>query len=119
LDSLAKQPIIVLVIIAIPSFRLLKMAEHAPPADMTIKAVGSQWYWSYSYPDHGNFSFDSYMIQEADFMCLRTCLFYVLTHMFVPVVVVAKQLQLQAQESLVSYVFLKLTTGLWYLKGRQ
>ena len=59
-------PILVLVIIAIPSFRLLKMAEHAPPADMTIKVVGSQWYWSYSYPDHGNFGFDSYMIQEAD-----------------------------------------------------
>ena len=42
------------------------MAEHAPSADMTIKVVGSQWYWSYSYPDHGNFGFDSYMIQEAD-----------------------------------------------------
>lgn len=59
-------PIIILVVIAIPSFRLLKMAEHSPPADMTIKVVGSQWYWSYSYPDHGNFGFDSYMIQEAD-----------------------------------------------------
>lgn len=59
-------PIIVLVIIAIPSFRLLKMVEHSPPVDMTIKVVGSQWYWSYSYPDHGNFGFDSYMIQDAD-----------------------------------------------------
>ncbi len=59
-------PIIILIVIAIPSFRLLKMVEHAPPADMTIKVVGSQWYWSYSYPDHGNFGFDSYMIQEAD-----------------------------------------------------
>ena len=59
-------PIIVLVVIAIPSFRLLKMAEHTPPADMTIKVVGSQWFWSYSYPDHGNFEFDSYMIQDAD-----------------------------------------------------
>ena len=59
-------PIILLIIIAIPSFRILKMAEHTPPSDMTIKVVGSQWYWSYEYPDHGNISFDSYMIQDAD-----------------------------------------------------
>jgi cytochrome c oxidase subunit 2 len=59
-------PVIILVIIAIPSFRILKMAEHAPPADMTIKVVGSQWFWTYSYPDHGNFEFDSYMIQDAN-----------------------------------------------------
>lgn len=59
-------PIIILIIIAIPSFRILKMAETTPTADMTIKVVGSQWYWTYSYPDHGNFEFDSYMIQDAD-----------------------------------------------------
>ena len=59
-------PIIILIIIAIPSFRILKLAEHNPPADMTIKVVGSQWFWTYSYPDHGNFEFDSYMIQDAD-----------------------------------------------------
>ena len=59
-------PIILLVVIAIPSFRILKMAEHTPPADMTIKVVGSQWFWTYSYPDHGDFGFDSYMIQDVD-----------------------------------------------------
>jgi len=59
-------PIILLVVIAIPSFRILKMAEHTPSADMTIKVVGSQWFWTYSYPDHGDFEFDSYMIQDAD-----------------------------------------------------
>ncbi|MDG1436834.1 MAG: cytochrome c oxidase subunit II [Rickettsiaceae bacterium] len=59
-------PIIILVIIAIPSFRILKMAEHTPQADMTIKVVGSQWYWTYSYPDHENIEFDSYMIQTDD-----------------------------------------------------
>jgi cytochrome c oxidase subunit 2 len=58
-------PIIILVIIAIPSFRILKMAEHTPPADMTIKVVGAQWFWTYSYPDHGNFEFDSYMIPDS------------------------------------------------------
>lgn len=59
-------PIIILVIIAIPSFRILKFAEHTPPADMTIKVVGSQWFWTYSYPDHDNLEFDSYMIPEAN-----------------------------------------------------
>jgi cytochrome c oxidase subunit II len=59
-------PIVILVIIAIPSFRILKIAEHTPPADMTIKVVGSQWFWTYSYPDHDNMQFDSYMIPDAD-----------------------------------------------------
>lgn len=59
-------PIILLVIIAIPSFRILKMAEHTPKSDFTVKVVGSQWFWTYIYPDHGNFQFDSYMIQDSD-----------------------------------------------------
>ncbi len=59
-------PTILLVIIAIPSFRILRIAEHTPKADMTIKVVGSQWFWTYSYPDHGNFEFDSYMVQDKD-----------------------------------------------------
>ena len=57
---------IILIIIAIPSFHSLKTAEHLPQADVTIKVVGSQWYWSYSYPDHGNIEFDSNMIQGKD-----------------------------------------------------
>lgn len=59
-------PILILVMIAVPSFRILRMAEHSPPADMTIKVVGSQWFWTYSYPDHDNIEFDSYMILEKD-----------------------------------------------------
>jgi len=59
-------PIILLIVIAIPSFRILKLAEHTPPADMTVKVVGSQWFWTYEYPDHDNITFDSYMIQDAD-----------------------------------------------------
>ena len=59
-------PIILLIVIAIPSFRLLKLVEHTPPADMTVKVVGSQWFWTYKYPDHDNISFDSYMIQDTD-----------------------------------------------------
>jgi cytochrome c oxidase subunit II len=57
-------PVVILVIIAIPSFRLLFYqltipAMSAEAGDVTIKATGRQWYWSYSYPDHGNFEFDS------------------------------------------------------------
>lgn len=58
-------PIILLVVIAIPSFRILKLAEKIPPADMTVKVIGSQWYWTYEYPDE-NITFDSYMISDAD-----------------------------------------------------
>ena len=58
-------PVILLVIIAIPSFRTLHYVEHAPKADLTVKVVGYQWYWHYAYPDHGNFEFDSYMIPDA------------------------------------------------------
>ncbi len=60
-------PIIILVLIAIPSFRLLYAGEVIPPnVDMTIKATGHQWYWSYEYPDHGGFTFDALMLSDAD-----------------------------------------------------
>ena len=51
-------PVILLIIIAIPSFRILYTSETIPDSDLTIKAIGNQWYWSYEYPDHGDFSFD-------------------------------------------------------------
>lgn len=54
-------PILILIVIAIPSFRLLYQERVIPPADMTIKAIGNQWYWSYEYPDNGGISFDSFM----------------------------------------------------------
>lgn len=59
-------PIIILIIIAIPSFRILKIAEHTPQADLTVKVVGSQWFWTYSYPDNEGIEFDSYMIEDKD-----------------------------------------------------
>jgi cytochrome c oxidase subunit II len=59
-------PVLILLVIAIPSFRLLYAQYDFPKADLTIKATGHQWYWSYSYPDHGGFGFDSLMIDEAD-----------------------------------------------------
>ncbi|MBS9478737.1 cytochrome c oxidase subunit II [Ancylobacter sp. VKM B-3255] len=59
-------PVLILVAIAIPSFRLLFLQLDLPKADMTVKVTGHQWYWSYEYPDNGQFSFDSLMVQTAD-----------------------------------------------------
>ncbi|MBY0612909.1 MAG: cytochrome c oxidase subunit II [Beijerinckiaceae bacterium] len=60
-------PVLILVIIAVPSFRLLKNQLTIPPADITIKAVGNQWFWGYEYAkDTGNIRFDSYMLTDAD-----------------------------------------------------
>lgn len=59
-------PVLILVIIAIPSFKLLYAIEQVPQTDLRIKAIGHQWYWSYVYPDHGNFTFDAFMKDEAD-----------------------------------------------------
>jgi cytochrome c oxidase subunit 2 len=59
-------PVVILVVIAVPSFRLLFLQLNAPPADLTVKATGKQWFWTYSYPDHGPFEFDSLMLQDAD-----------------------------------------------------
>ncbi|MCJ7597472.1 MAG: cytochrome c oxidase subunit II [Methyloceanibacter sp.] len=58
-------PILILVAIAIPSFRLLFAQYDFPKADLTITATGHQWYWSYEYPDQG-IHFDAIMVQEAD-----------------------------------------------------
>ena len=59
-------PVIILVIIAVPSFKLLYFADRVEEAEMTFKAIGRQWYWSYEYPDHGNFTFDANMIPEDE-----------------------------------------------------
>ena len=59
-------PILILVIIAIPSFKLLYYADSTKDAEMTIKAVGHQWYWSYEYPDNGDFTFDAAMLGDDE-----------------------------------------------------
>src|ERR1700744_1168887 len=57
-------PVLILVGIAVPSFRLLFEELDVPKADITIKATGKQWYWSYAYPDNGKFEFDSLLAQD-------------------------------------------------------
>jgi cytochrome c oxidase subunit 2 len=58
-------PVLILVMIAVPSFRLLFFQLNTPQADVTVKATGKQWFWSYSYPD-SKFEFDSLLVQEKD-----------------------------------------------------
>ncbi len=59
-------PILILIVIAIPSFRLLYFSDRVENADITIKAIGHQWYWSYVYPDADDLTFDSFMVEEED-----------------------------------------------------
>jgi cytochrome c oxidase subunit 2 len=57
-------PVLILVALVVPSFRLLFLELDVPKADLTVKATGKQWYWSYAYPDNGKFEFDSLMSQD-------------------------------------------------------
>ena len=57
-------PVLILVAVAVPSFRLLFLELDIPKADLTIKATGKQWFWTYSYPDNGPFEFDSLMATD-------------------------------------------------------
>jgi cytochrome c oxidase subunit 2 len=59
-------PILILIVISIPSFKLLYKQLDLPKTDLTIKAIGHQWYWEYQYPDDGKFSFEARMIPTAD-----------------------------------------------------
>ncbi len=59
-------PVLILVVIAIPSFKLLYFMDRTTDPELTIKAIGHQWYWSYEYPDDGDFTFDAYMVADDD-----------------------------------------------------
>ena len=78
-------PIVILLVIAVPSFRLLFLEQSIPPADVTVKATGKQWYWSYGYPDQGKFEFDSLMVQDKDLKPEQPRLLSVDNEMVVPV----------------------------------
>ena len=58
-------PVLILLVMAVPSFKILYKQDSIPKADVTVKAIGYQWYWGYEYPDE-NIIFDSYMIEDKD-----------------------------------------------------
>jgi cytochrome c oxidase subunit 2 len=82
-------PVLILVTIAVPSFRLLFYQLEVPKADVTVKATGKQWFWSYSYPD-SKFEFDSLMVPDKDLKPGQPRLLAVDNEMVVPVNKVVK-----------------------------
>jgi cytochrome c oxidase subunit 2 len=78
-------PVLILLAIAVPSFRLLFLELDPPKADLTVKATGKQWYWSYNYPDNGNFEFDSLLVEDKDLKPGQPRLLTVDNEMVVPV----------------------------------
>ena len=77
-------PVIILAVIAVPSFRLLFVQLEVPKPDLTVKVTGKQWFWSYSYPD-SKFEFDSLLVQEKDLKPGQLRLLAVDNEMVVPV----------------------------------
>jgi cytochrome c oxidase subunit II len=77
-------PVLILVMVAVPSFRLLFYQLKIPAADVTVKATGKQWFWSYSYPD-SKFEFDSLMVQDKDLKAGQPRLLAVDNELVVPV----------------------------------
>jgi cytochrome c oxidase subunit 2 len=78
-------PVIILVAIAVPSFRLLFVQLDVPKPDLTVKATGKQWYWTYTYPDNGNLEFDSLIVEDKDLKPGQPRLLTVDNEMVVPV----------------------------------
>ena len=77
-------PCLILIVMAIPSFKVLYSQDTIPKADVTIKAIGYQWYWGYEYPDE-NIIFDSYMVDEKDLKENQPRLLTVDNEIYVPV----------------------------------
>ena len=84
-------PCLILIVMAVPSFKILYKQDTIPKADVTVKAVGYQWYWGYEYPDE-NIIFESYMIKEDELKENQPRLLTVDNEVVVPVNKVVKVL---------------------------
>ena len=84
-------PCLILIVMAVPSFKILYKQDTIPKADLTIKAIGYQWYWGYEYPDE-NIIFESYMIEDKDLKANQPRLLAVDNEVVVPVNKVVKVL---------------------------
>jgi len=78
-------PVLILVVIAIPSLRILYYSDRVESADMTLKAIGHQWYWSYEYPDNGNFTFDALLKPKEELAAGEPYLLATDNHVVLPV----------------------------------
>ena len=84
-------PCLILIVMAVPSFKILYKQDTIPKADVTVKAIGYQWYWGYEYPDE-NIIFESYMIEDKDLKENQPRLLAVDNELVVPVDKVVKVL---------------------------
>ena len=82
-------PCLILIVMAVPSFKILYKQDTIPKAEVTVKAVGYQWYWGYEYPDE-NIIFESYMIEDKDLKENQPRLLAVDNELVVPVNKVVK-----------------------------
>ena len=78
-------PVLILVVIAIPSFRLVYYLDRTPDPELTIKVTGHQWYWEYTYPDKNNIDFSSYIIPDDQLKAGQLRLLTVDNELVVPV----------------------------------
>lgn len=78
-------PVLILLLIAIPSFRVLYYMDKAPNPELTVKITGHQWYWSFEYPDHEGLSFESRMIPDNEIQPGQLRLLEVDNRIIVPV----------------------------------
>ena len=78
-------PVVILIFMAVPSFKLVYQQDITPEVDMTIKVIGHQWYWEYQYPDHDNLSFESYLIPEEELEVGQPRLLTVDNHLVLPI----------------------------------
>nr|NP_542233.1 cytochrome c oxidase subunit II [Tachyglossus aculeatus]CAC88013.1 cytochrome c oxidase subunit 2 [Tachyglossus aculeatus] len=78
-------PAIILILIALPSLRILYMMDEINNPNLTIKTMGHQWYWSYEYSDYEDLSFDSYMIPTQDLTTGQMRLLEVDNHLVMPI----------------------------------
>jgi cytochrome c oxidase subunit II len=78
-------PVLILVVIAIPSFKLIYYQDRTPDPDMTIKVTAHQWYWEYSYPDQGNLDIESRYVHDEDLKPGQLRLLDVDNQMVIPV----------------------------------
>nr|AOW70977.1 cytochrome c oxidase subunit II [Siren intermedia texana]AOW70990.1 cytochrome c oxidase subunit II [Siren intermedia texana]AOW71016.1 cytochrome c oxidase subunit II [Siren intermedia texana] len=77
-------PAIILIVIALPSLRILYLMDEISNPHLTVKAIGHQWYWSYEFTDYENLTFDSYMIPTQDLLSGQFRLLEVDNRMVVP-----------------------------------
>jgi len=95
-------PVLILVVIAIPSFRLIYYQDRTPDPDMTIKVTGHQWYWEFSYPDQDNVDVESRYIHDEDLKPGQLRLLDVDNQLVIPV---GKKIRILASSSDVIHSF--------------